>query len=415
MKTSSILKSIFISGTILAVSPAMAGDSLESMLTDGNFFGEARYRYEFVDQDGIAKDANASTMRVNLGFKTGEYKNFQALVEGQLVRNIGSDDFNDSVNNKTEFPTVADPDVEEINELWVSYNGLANTSVKVGRQKVNIDNQRFVGTVGWRQNDQTFDAFSISHSGIQNLDLLYSYIGNVNRIQGDDHTLGDLDTKTHVAHATYAAADWMDITAYGYWLDIERLAARSSKTYGVRLTGDLPVNQDWTFFYEVEAASQSEHGNNTTNYSENYYHVAPGIKGHGFSAKIGYEELGGNGTSAFQTPLATSHKFNGWADKFLNTPASGLEDTYLSASYKVSKTDSVLDGAKLTATYHDFEGDSGGNYGTELDLSVGKAFTLSNTGPIEKVKVLLKYADYEAEDASYTDTQKVWLQVGASF
>ena len=37
--------------------------------------------------------------------------------------------------------------------------------------------------------------------------------------------------------------------------------------------------------------------------------------------KLGYEELGSNaGLYGLQTPLATLHAFNGWADKFLVTP-----------------------------------------------------------------------------------------------
>ena len=47
--------------------------------------------------------------------------------------------------------------------------------------------------------------------------------------------------------------------------------------------------------------------------------------------KAGYEVLEGapTGGLAFVTPLATLHKFQGWADKFLATPASGIEDAYI--------------------------------------------------------------------------------------
>lgn len=417
MKTSSILKALFISGTILTTIPAFAGDTVESIVTDGNFFGEARYRYEFVDQNGITEEANASTVRTNVGFKTGVYRDFQALIEAQLVNTIGANAFNDTVNGKTTHPVVADPDVTELNELWLSYAGLPDTVVKVGRQKINIDNQRFVGTVGWRQNDQTFDAGAIMNSSIPGLELMYAHVANVNRIQGDDHPLGDLDTETHIAHANYNVADWLNITGYGYWIDIDLAAALSSKTYGLRLTGNAPINDHWTFFYEAEAATQDDHGNNTASYDEEYYHIAPGIKGHGFTLEAGYEELGGNGTSAFQTPLATAHKFNGWADAFLTTPAAGLEDVYVSASYQVSGTDSAFDGTKFTAVYHDFDSDDGGtgDFGDELDLSVGKSFTLPDAGqPFKKVNVLLKYADYDG-DSGVASREKFWLQVGVKF
>ena len=420
MNKSTILKAVFrtvlVSGTILTTFPAMAGEDVASIVKDGKFFGEFRYRYETVDQDGIANDANASTVRTNIGFKTGKYKDFQALIETQVVHNIGADDFNDTVNGKTDHPVVADPNITSINELWATYSGLPDTVIKVGRQKVNLDNQRFVGTVGWRQNDQTFDAAAIINNTIPNLSLMYAYVGNVNRIQGGKHPLGDLDTDTHILHAKYDFAKWLDITAYGYWLDINRVPSLSSKTYGLRLTGDTPINEDWKFFYEAEAALQYDHGNNTANYDEKYFHISPGVSGYGWTLQAGYEKLGGDGTNSFQTPLATGHKFNGWADKFLSTPAAGLEDAYAKIAYKVSGTNTLADGTKLTAVYHDFKGDSSGDFGSEIDLAVGKKFTLPDAGqPFKDVNVLVKYANYNADDASFTDTDKVWLQIGVKF
>lgn len=415
MRTSFILKAFLVSGTIFTAFPAFAGDDVESLVKEGKFFGQMRYRYESVDQDGIANDAHASTVRTNIGFKTGVYENFQGMAEAQFVNNIGADDFNDSVNGKTTYPLVVDPDTSEINQLWVSWTGLPDTLIKVGRQEVNIDNERFIGAVGWRQNDQTFDAAVIANSSIKNLNLLYAHVWNVNRIFGADHLLGDLDTETHIAHAAYTVADWLTVTGYGYWLDVNRAAAASSKTYGVRLTGTAPVNDDWSFFYEAEAAKQTDYGNSTANYDENYYHISPGIKGHGWTVQAGYEVLGGNGTNSFATPLATLHKFNGWADKFLTTPATGLEDAYGKIAYKFSGVNDWVDGTELTAMYHDFQGDSSGDYGSEVDLSIGKSFKLPAELPADKLHVLLKYADYNADDTPYTDTQKIWLQFTVKF
>lgn len=413
---------LLFTSLIALSSPAyatMSNDDPEILVRDGTFFGEFRYRYEYVDQDGplpITEDARASTMRTNFGYKTGVYKDFQALGELQIVHNIGTDRFNDTVNGQTQFPVVADPNVAEINRFWLSYSGLPQTHITVGRQALNIDNQRFIGTVGWRQNDQTFDALKVTNSSIDNLNLMYSHVRNVNRIFGDDNTLGDLDSEVHIANAKYSFADWLNITGYGYWFDFDRLQARSSKTYGARLTGKAPIDDNWSFFYEAEAATQSEHENNPVVYDEEYYHIAPGIKGHGFTFKLGYEELGGDGTSAFQTPLATLHKFNGWADKFLNTPANGLEDYYTLASYQFSGIHDLIDGTKVTAVYHEFDGEESGDFGSELDLSVSKGFKLSEEGfPFKNINFTVKYADYDAEDLPYTDTQKIWFQVGVKF
>lgn len=417
MKSSSILTVLLFSSTMLCSLPAFAGDDVESIVKEGHFFGEARYRYEHVDQDGIANDADASTLRTNIGFKTGAYRDFQALIEAQFVGNIGANDFNDTVNGKTTYPVVADPDTAEINQAWLSWSGIPDTVIQAGRQGINIDNQRFVGTVGWRQNDQTFDALQITNSSLDNLSLQYAYVGNVNRIFGDDNTLGDLDSEVHIANAAYKFANWLKLTGYGYWIELDRLAARSSQTLGVRATGHAAITDDWTFFYEAEAATQDDYANNTASYDEGYYHLAPGIKGKGFTFKAGYEVLGSDGTNAFQTPLATLHKFNGWADAFLNTPNAGLEDTYVSASYQTSGTNTAFDGTKITAVYHDFDSNnsSSGDFGDELDLSISKSFTLPDAGqPFEKVNVLLKYADYDG-NSGVASREKFWLQIGVKF
>jgi hypothetical protein len=416
-----LLKSYLLVGaaTLALLSPlsASAADDLEqALIKDGIFFGEVRYRYENVDQEGFTEDASASTVRLNVGYKTGVYENFQGLAEAQLVQEIGSDNFNSTTNGNTAYPTVADPDGLELNRAWVAWTGLQDTTIKVGRQAVNLDNQRFIGTVGWRQNDQTYDAAAIINSSIPNLNLLYAFVGNVNRIQGNDHSLGDLDTETHLANTSYSFTDWLSATAYGYWLDIDLAPSLSSKTYGLRLTGDAPISDTWSFFYTAEAAMQSEYGNNTNNYNEHYYHIVPGVKGYGFTLQAGYEELGGDGTNSFQTPLATGHKFNGWADKFLSTPNAGLEDAYAKISYTVSNANKWVNSTKLTAVYHEFNGDSSGNFGSEIDLSVGKTFNIkADRHPFKNISVLVKYSDYEADDAPFKDTEKFWFQIGTKF
>lgn len=420
LKTSTF--TAFLALAVLLPSVVLAdghgSENIDNIIEDGKFFGDLRYRYEMVDQDGFTEDARASTIRTNIGFKTGSFKGFKGLGEVQIVENIGANDFNDTVNGNTAYPVVADPDVAEINRFWLEYQGIPDTHIKLGRQFINLDNQRFVGTVGWRQNDQTFDAVRLTNKTIDGLELDYNYVQNVNRIFGDDANLGDLSSKVHLARASYKFTDWLNATAYGYWMDFDRAAALSNKTYGARLTGKTKITDDWTFSYEAEVAAQSEHGANTTDYSETYYHIAPSIKGHGLALKAGYEELGGNGTNGFITPLATLHKFNGWADAFLNTPASGLEDFYFSAAYKVSGTSTPLDGLNFKAVYHDYDSHTGGSdLGDELNLALSKSFALSGADegyPFDKVNVALKYADYDG-DGGVASREKIWLQVGVKF
>lgn len=401
----------FASFVGLGALPAQA----EFLPSDG-FYADVRIRHESVDQDGIAKDANANTIRTKFGYKSGVSNGFQFLIEGEDVASIGSTKFNDTLNGKTMYPVVADPVGTELNQAWVSYSGIDDTLIKVGRQGINLDNQRFVGTVGWRQNDQNYDSVLITNSSIDNLTLAVAHVDKVRRIFGEDSPVGEIDTNTNIINATYKVSDSLKITGYGYFLDHDDMPflGLSSKTYGVRVTGNTHLSDGLKLVYEAELAEQHDYKDNPTSYDATYYHIAPAIKGGNWLLGVGFESLEGDGTSSFKTPLATLHKFNGWADKFLVTPAGGLEDLYAKAVYTVKGQGNILDNTKFVVMYHEFDAEDSStvldNYGSELDIAISHPLNVSNIPLLKSGSILLKYADYDADDFA-TDTEKLWLEV----
>lgn len=387
-------------------------NELETALTKGKPYIDIRYRFENVDQDGFTKDANASTVRTKLGYETGNYHDFSALLELENVSDLNGEHYNNTVNGKTHLPVVADPEDTEINRAFVTYKGIADTVLRIGRQDHNLDNQRFIGTVSWRQNDQMYDSAMIVNTSLPHATLIYSYVDNVNRVFSDDHPLGDLETATHVINASYEISNYGKLTGYGYLIDLEDPAvySLSSKTFGLRFTGSRDVAEGVKALYTAEVAQQSDYANNPTSYTADYYLVEGGTSYKNVTAKLGFESLGSDngGTVSFQTPLATLHAFNGWADKFLTTPAAGLEDIYGSLSYQVSGVSECVDGTKLELIYHDFSAESGGaDYGTEWNAQISQTFR-------EHYTASLKYADYDA-DGFATDTRKFWFTVGVKF
>ena len=157
---------------------------------------------------------------------------------------------------------------------------------------------------------------------------------------------------------------------------------------------------------EFEYANQSDAADNPTDYSESYFHAAASVATKGFTLGGGYELLGGNGAQSFKTPLATLHKYNGFADKFLATPGNGLKDLYFKAGYKFS--DGAIKGLAVTVFYHDFRAEEGGaKYGSEIDWVVAKKLN-------KNLSLLFKGAHYSA-DTHGTDTNKFWLQLASSF
>lgn len=405
---------------ILTYASFACADSPEDLIRNGKVFGEVRYRYEHVEQDGLARISTADTVRANLGFETGVYKDFKAIIELQAVQHMGDDDFNDTTNGKVTYPIIADPENAEFNQAWVMWSGIPKTSLKLGRQNILLDNQRFVGNVGWRQNDQTFDAATLTFTPTEKMTFNYSYVWNINRIFGEHNAISDFTGNNHLLHGEYTFTDWLKVTGYGYFIDIHQGPppfapfALSSRTYGAQLSGKIPLSQDWKLQYLAEYARQTDYKNSPLNYHENYFHISPSLLWKGVTLQGGIESLGGNGTSAFQTPLATLHAFNGWADKFLTTPAKGLEDYYGRVSYRIGGVNTWIDGITLDAVYHDFNAENSSmDHGSEWDFQASRSFKTEDF-VLKEWTVTAKYADYNA-DGFLTDTNKFWLMAGTKF
>lgn len=389
----------------IAATPAIAktGDPVE--VADGVTIDpiiDLRLRYESVDQDSAADSADALTARLRAGFEVAA-DGFSFLAEGEGTLGL-INDYNDTIpgNGVEPFPVVADPENIELNRLQIGYKK-GGYSLTVGRQRIILDNARFVGNVGWRQNEQTFDAVrGQAKIGPVSLDATYS--NSQRTIFGVDSPNEHFDGDLVLLNAGVDLTP-VKVKGFSYLLDYGTRLAFSSQTYGVLASASVPlgaVKLDLSATY----ANQSDYGDNPTNYSADYINVELGTGLAGFSLKAGYEELGSDGgVASFQTPLATLHAFNGWADIFLTTPAGGLRDYYVSLGkgFKLP----ALPGLKAGVTYHKFESDIGGlDYGTEWDASLG--FTVGPVG------LLVKYANYDAEDFS-TDTEKFWLQAEYKF
>jgi len=376
---------------------AAEADSLSQALAEGTPSLSIRLRLETVDQDGFDEDATAVTMRTALGYETLPLRGWQGFLELENVNDFG-EAYNSTVNGTTDRPVIADPESTETNQAWIRKT-FERTSVTAGRQRLVLDNARFIGDVGWRQNQQTFDAVTVRHAVGEDLDLLYGWIRNANRIFSDESPLGDARQQSHVLHAEYALGRGHELVGYWYYLDFDRdsgLAAASTSTVGTRLTGE-PDGAGPVSRYALEFAQQRDAAANPRGVDAQYAHATAGTRIGPVEIDVGHETLGGSsgGPDAFTTPLATLHAHNGWADVFLTTPSTGLEDAYLRLGGRLGET-------KLAAVYHDFEAEAGGTqYGWELDLLA--------TAPIdERSSWGLKWADYHAQDFA-TDRRKLWL------
>ncbi|WP_372872460.1 alginate export family protein [Shewanella sp.] len=385
-----------VSTALLSLSNVAVADPVsKALVEDAKVNVQFRARFEQVDQNSDTQDL--TSLRTRLTYQTGDLSNFFALAEV------------DDVRSTDEEPWISDYEYTEINQAFIGYKAPAETELKYGRQRILLDNQRFVGGVGFRQNEQTYDAFSVQSKGVTNLTAFYAYINNVNRIFSEASGKADHKNETHLLNLNYKANTWADISGYAYLIDNQNVARFSTDTYGVRLSGKGDVGS-LKLGYALEYAKQSDGGNNTLAYDADYQLAEASLGFSGVDFKLGYEVLGSdNGNAGFITPLATLHAFQGWTDKFLFGGAgnwdNGIQDLYFTVGGAVG-------GVKLLAVYHQFESDVG-------NIDMGDEWGVSVTYPFAKYySVNAKYASFSGADAGYafsSDTDKVWLTFEAKY
>lgn len=369
---------------------------------------DVRLRYEHVDQP--ATDADALTLRARAGIeaRSGEFS-ILAESEGTLAL---ANDYNafpfpiDDRQRRPQYSVVADPESLELNRLQAQFKR-GGTALTLGRQRINLDDQRWVGSVAWRQNEQTFDAIrGETKLGPVVADLTYSIsqrtifgseAGPRTAIKGD-YVFGGLTARTGPVTAKL----------FTYLLDFDETfaLANSSQTYGILVTGAIPLGGTAKLDVKASYARQSDYARNPFDYSADYIALEGAVAIGPVKPMLGWEKLGSDNGRAVQTPMATLHKFNGWADLFLTTPSAGLEDLYGGVAVKFDKV-KALPGLNAILTYHRFNSVADGiDYGDEWDASLG--FKLG------KINLLAKYANYNA-DGFGVDTEKVWLQAEWAF
>lgn len=364
---------------------------------------DLRLRHESVDQQGLAQpEADAVTARLRAGVeaRTGP---LSALVEGQGTLRLAGNAF-DGLTGAANRPLIADPENVALYRAQIAYR-TPSFAVTAGRQRIMLDDERFVGGVGFRQNGQTFDAVRAEWTGLSGLRADVSYVWQVRTIWGVDGTgarprsidgdniLASLSAKTPLG----------TLTGFGYLVDQDEAGVQgyrlSSQSYGARFSGAQKLSANTKLGYAFSYARQSDYRRNPNDYTADYWLADVTLDLSTLKLNAGYEVLGasdGTALTSFQTPLGTNFKFQGWADKFPVTPPNGLRDLYAGASYG-------WQGVTVQAVFHRFESD-------RLDQHYGDEINLLASVKRKKTTISARFAHYEAKTFA-TDTSKFWLQL----
>jgi hypothetical protein len=392
--------------------PAPCADALSPLMGaigETKPIADLRFRFESVDQEPFAREADSVTLRARLGFETGKAWGTALLVEGEAVMPLDSN-YNSTTNGNVTYPVVADPESYELNRLQLTNTLVTDTTITLGRQRITLDDHRFVGNVGWRQNEQTFDALRVVNKHIANVTIDMSYVNQVNRIYGPDGK--GVNTGRYTGDNLLANVSWQTpwgkLTGFGYLLKFEQLplgVRDSTQTYGLRVAGERPLARV-KLAYTASWATQENRGANPLSFNNDYYLAELNGTYRNYSLGAGYEVLQGNGTKGFTTPLATLHRFQGWADKFLTTPVNGIADLYVNVGFQ-KKGVGPLETLSFSGSWHKYDSERLAiDYGSELDIQMQAKF--------HRYTGTLKYAAYDAASGTpltVRDTDKLWAQV----
>jgi len=370
---------------------------------------DARLRYEHVEQEGLPRDADAVTLRVRPGIEAS-LAGWSALIEGEATLAV-VDRYNDGTNGKTAYPLVVDPENVELNRAQIRYAGKHGLGATIGRQRLALGDERFVGPAAWRQNEQTFDAIRLQWGEALGLGADLTYAASVRTVNGRNGAGARpeaIDGDNVFALVGYGFKPGR-LSGFAYLVDQDEAAVQafrlSSQTWGVRFAGATPIATDVKLGYAASWARQSDYGRNPNRYSAEYWLGEASLMAKGLTGTLGYEVLGadrGVALTSVQTPLASYFRFNGWAGKFGTTPPNGLHDLYATLAHGWKRA-GPIGAVTLSGTFHRFTSDRMGlHYGDELDLLASVR--------IERFLVSARFAHYRADQFA-TDTDKFWLQL----
>ncbi len=372
----------------------------------GSFYLKLRPRWEYADERG-ADPAHALTVRAAGGFGSRQWMGLSFLAEGEAILAADDDLYFDGVSSPNGRSLVLDPEDLDLNQLYVAYeNPVGKLRLRAGRQRILLGDQRFVGNVGWRQNEQTFDAVLASTSlGLEDVELTYAYVLDVRRIFGDKgpRPRRDFESDSHLVNLSWRGLPGAELTLFAYLLDFRNGRAASSNTFGGRLIGGFSLAADWRLRYALSYALQTDAGENPADYTASYVWASLAAE----SARLGDLELGlevlgsDERVASFATPLGTLHVFNGYADAFLdNGGPAGLRDLFLRLRPRLPAR------FRGELALHGFQADADGEVlGWEVDAVLARPLSAH-------VTLLAKVAYFDARQGlERPGVVRTWLQL----
>ncbi len=366
---------------------------------DGEFRPRTEYRNGYgniIPEDSDAGFGISTRVRVNAGYKVDAYT-FYLSIQDVLTwgenRQLLIQDANNSFS---------------VFQAWAEIKIGKGWSTKIGRQTIDYDDQRILGSVGWAQQARNHDVAIVKYKKdnfLLDVGLAFnqdkSNISGFSSVGTDYTTVGFFSYKA--MQYLYLKQKWNDFSASLLALnttfqDLLTDGSSAGTTSSlVTLGSHLNYKKDKlgvisNLFYQTGKRQGDVNVGAYLASLDVNYKVAPKV-----GVGLGAEIISGrtDDSAAFFPLYGTNHKFNGFMDYFYvgnHANSIGLVDIHASAKFKLSEKSSLLVKAlNFKGAEELVSGEK--SLGTELDL----AFTTK----IKGAKLQLGYSHMFLSDGMY--------------
>lgn len=338
----------------------------------------------------------ALSYRLRLDWQHAFASHFNANITFDHIDSYWQNQHSDGVrfNNK---PAIPDAPSTQINQAFVSFKS-QGAAASIGKQTLLLSNQRFIGSNGFWQDEQTFNSAQASYALGFNTQLAYHYINKAYRISGPNagkalvpadsnytaqqglrplSALGEHLLSGHIFNATTTLADYHTFEMLSAFINNKTVNALNHNTVNINYHFKRRLG---LWLPEVEAALATQARNQVK--CIGYYQLKGTLGLKGWKLALEREHLGTKQQTPFITPLGSLHEFQGFADQFLSTPQGGLNDDIVHVGFRKQRVS-----ATIAAHYFTAASTSGTRalLGKELNITL-------NYRPSKALQLAFKYA-----------------------
>ena len=369
-------------------------------LGSGRAILEVRPRYNRIEESNKPELTRGGTVRAIAGWRTAPIHGWRLTIEGIVAEHFGPKRFNDdpALFASSPYPLLPDPRYTGLNRLHVEAE-LGGARMRVGRQVVRLDEQRWVSDNDFRQIPQLFDGAAMTVTPLAGAELMAAHYARVRSTSGTTQ-----DLKLTLLHGAWNPLPGHSLAAYGVFHDQAQngaftgFADNSYRLAGVRASGSFMFAAGWRVPYLVEAANQRRFADGDSRIKARYWRAGAGLEGRAWLLRYDLELKGSNdGVFGLQNPLTDFYAFNGWSLHFFNTPREGLRDGWLTARYALGPFTFYAEAHRFRSDFRRLD------FGKETDVSVSWQMH-------PDALLRLQHARYDpGRDGTGATVRKTWL------